>query len=452
MLANVPISINGWNDKLQYMEVDAPLLDLLFYVVGGISCSYAIYGARIPFSSFAGIYLRLVGVFVYLPAYYIYRGGVLANNDASIDMFVYLILLFQILFACLVAWFVWSVKIDFKLKFAKRRGHVLVYNLILLFVITYTVAYFVHYYELIPIFKIASGDFLSVAATLRSDLTHGFEDSSIFSYYRPVTKDLLFFIVFAMIANSRTSFIAKLVLMLLLLVVLLAHLEKAYIVNILFSVVMLRVFRNNKINLTRELYIAIVLISISVFVTYLFFASSFVDAVEYIPYRLMAQIGYVPEQLQLSKPYGALLLQGVNMGGLGRLFEIKFIDISKMAFESVHPDLIMLGISGSSAGLAIADAYMIFGAMGVPLLMVIMLLHFYIDRVIRLSVLSSKVPGLSGAILVSFYIYFICFYPLFLIGSFLGIFNVPYIFQQGLILCMLSVFGLFRVTLVRCLD
>ena len=100
-------------------------------------------------------------------------------------------------------------------------------------------------------------------------------------------------------------------------------------------------------------------------------------------------------------------MQGINFGVLGRLFDIKFIDISKMAFESVHPDLVMLGISGSSAGLAIVDAYMIFGVVGLPLLAIITLLHFYLDRIIRLSILSAKVSGLSNAILNSFYIYLI---------------------------------------------
>jgi hypothetical protein len=349
-----------------------------------------------------------------------------------------------------MAWFVWKLKIGHKIKFVAIAWQVLIYNLLFLATLIYTLGYFVYYHESIPVFKILSGDFLAVAATLRSDLTHGFEGGSIFSYYRPITKDLFFFIAFVLIVYYRKKIVFKILACLSISFVLLAHLEKAYSINIFLALAMLRIIEDKTIKFSKEIYILITLIFIAVLVTYLFFASSFVDAIEYIPYRLMAQIGYVTEQLQISKQYEPLLFQGLNMGSLGRLLEIDYIDISKLAFESVHPDLVALGISGSSAGLAIVDAYMIFGVLGIPFLAIIMALQFYFDKLIRISIFSSNLTGFSFAILMSFYIYFICFYPLFLIGSFLGMFSIPYLFQQGLLLCVLSILLLFKVTFVRC--
>ncbi len=421
--------------------------DLIFYLIGGIGCLCATYYAKIPLSSFSGIYLRFLLVFVYLPGYYLYRGGILYDSQATINFPIYALLFSQILISCTSAWMVWNVGINIKIKFTPKRYFGIKYSTLLFIVIIYTIAYFNNFIDSIPIMKIASGDFLSVGASLRSDLTHGFQESSIFAYYRPITKDLLFLLLFTLIIYKNTKIVFKWILALLLLFVLLAHLEKSYAFTLFLAFVMSKVMQQ-RVPVIKEISLGFVGIAIALLVTYLFFADSLSDAAEYLPLRLMAQIGYIPEQLRLSTPHAPLFLNGINLGSLGRYLDVEFIDISRMAFDSVHPNLSMLGISGSSAGLAISDAYMIFGLIGIPLLFVISVMHFYIDRILRVSIYSATMMGLPKAFLFSLYFYFACFYPLFFIGSFLGIFSVPYIFQQGLLLALLYLIILMKITIV----
>lgn len=425
-------------------------LDILFYVTCGPLVLYSIYFSGVPFLSLTGIYLRMVLVLLYIPAYYIYRGGVNYNESSPILYFVYFLLFFQIAVSAISGMLVWRVRCNVKIKYILRKKHIFIFFLLFFLVVAYTVSYFLTFQEKIPLLQIINGNFLQ-AASSRAELTHDFiSDVVIFSFYRPITKDLLFILLGALILSKQIPRFFRVLCFIVLSFSLLAHLEKSYVLMlamILFSIKNFHSLENRRSEIGLTLVIALLFFS----ATYIFFTENIYEAIQYLPYRLMLQTGYVSEQLSIATSYGALYFEGINMGFVGKMFGIQHIDISKLAWASVHADMDAIGISGSSAGLAAADGYMIFSYLGLLLMPIILALHFFIDRILRRDVVENSDSKRIYPVNHSFYIYLISLYPIYLISSFFGFFAVPYVFQPGLLLAGVVVVAMYsiKITTVR---
>ena len=424
------------------------VFDIAFYTFCGPILLRAIYRSDIPLLSFTGIYLRMVLFLLYIPAYFIYRGGILYTDSSDILSFVYFALLFQIVASAAIGRSAWNAKQKFRLIYVMRKSSHLFFWILLASVSAYSLSYFFIYYEKIPLFQIFHGDFIQ-AATTRAELTHDVgEETGIFSFYRPITKDLIFLLFSPLIIREGGSRLVKLVLFVLLSTTLMAHAEKSYavmLVLLIFSARYLMMPENKKVEAILGASVAVLVLA----ATYLLFAEDFAGAVQYIPYRLMLQTGYVPVQLAVAEPYGPLYLSGINLGFFGRLLDIQHVDISKLAWAAVHGDFEVTGLSGSSAGLGSADAYMILGVFGFFLYPLILYFHFFLDRLLRTAAVDKQNEHDAYSLGRVLYIYLISLYPIFLVSSFLGLFSFPYLFQPGLLLSSVVVLIFYRVKIDR---
>lgn len=419
-------------------------LDILFYVTCGPLVLYSIYFCGVPFLSLTGIYLRMVLVLLYIPAYYIYRGGVNYTQSSPIYYFIYFLLFFQITVSAISGMLVWHIRCNIKIKCLSRKKHILIFWFLFFLTVAYTISYFFTLQEKIPLLQIVNGNFLQ-AASSRAELTHDFiSDAAIFSFYRPITKDLLFILLGALVLSKRIPRFFRLLYFIALSVSLLAHLEKSYVFMMAMILFSIKHFDRSE-NRSSEIGLTLVITLLFFGATYIFFTENIYEAIQYVPYRLMLQTGYVSEQLSIAASYGALYFEGINMGFIGKMLGIQHIDISKLAWASVHTDMDAIGISGSSAGLAAADGYMIFSYLGLLLMPIILAMHFFIDRILRRGVVENSDSRIIYPVDRSFYIYLISLYPVYLISSFFGFFAVPYVFQPGLLLAGVVVVAMYTI-------
>jgi hypothetical protein len=399
----------------------------------------------VPFLSLTGIYLRMALVLLYIPAYYIYRGGINYNETSGIFPLIYFLLFFQNIVGAISALLVWRVKCNIKIKyFLRKKNHALIFWVLVILAVAYTIFYFLTFQEKIPLLQILSGNFLQ-AASSRAEMTHDFAaDATIFSFYRPVTKDLLFILLGALILSKQIPRLLKAVFFIFLSVSLLAHLEKSYVFMLALMLFSLKNFHRSE-NRRAEIELSLAIIILLFAATYIFFSEDVYEAIQYLPYRLMLQTGYISEQLNIAASYGTLYFNGINMGFVGRIFGIQHIDISKLAWASAHMDMDAIGISGSSAGLAAADGYMIFSYLGLLLMPIVFVLHFLIDKILRREIIEGVDLRNIYPVDRSFYIYLISLYPIYLISSFFGFFAIPYIFQPGLLLAVVILIIMYAI-------
>lgn len=421
--------------------------DIIFYASSISLIFYSIYKSKIPTLSLTGIYLRLLLILLIIPGFYLYRGGVGYYDGAPINFLMYNLCLAQILISCICASLAWQKNHAFYINITQRENFNFLLNIFILIVILYTLFYFIYFADRIPIFKIRNVDFLIAGTSDRSFLTHGFEkeQSIIFSYYRPITKDLFFFLSLCLFLKQKNRTFSYFIL-LLSAISLVAHIEKAYVIYMALSFTAFSRLERTQ-SLAGELYIALGLAAATLLSVYLFFAESWLDALEYIPLRLVAQVGYVPTQLDIAGALGPLGLAGFNLGALAGLLGVDQVNISELAWREIHRDLQAAGLFGSSAGLSAADLYMSLGPFGLVLLLPVIYIPCAIDRGLFLSI--AKLDHAETGPGKAFYLFFITFFPLNLLASTLGIFSIPYIFNQNLLVVLLVLLMLAKVRIGR---
>jgi hypothetical protein len=177
----------------------------------------------------------------------------------------------------------------------------------------------------------------------------------------------------------------------------------------------------------------------------MFFSQTLEDAFLYLPTRLAAQVGYVPEQLSIASKDIPLLSRGINFGRAGKMIGTEFLDISKVAWESVHSDLVVLGFTGSSAGSAVAELYMLFGYLGLLLYPIIAMAHYKIDKTLWNSVITLDRLKFSNLLFISMYLYYIGTYSLALLGTAFGMITFPYVFQPGMLLVVITIVLVYQI-------
>ena len=426
------------------------IYDLLYYIVGGLSFAAVVLSKRVPLFSFSGIHLVLCFLFLYIPGYINYRGGVLFNNDGAINVLVLSLFLYQIVSSALCSMLVW-VRNCGKITPVPRGMIFITYSMITIIVLAYCVSYFIYFSVDLPLLQLLNGDFLATAQS-RVNLTHGFDGGAyplIFSWYRPISKDLLLFLLLPLVLykyalNNEFSLLFKTFVFLFLIFSLLAHLEKAYV---LILCLILYIAYNNFKNtgILRTLSFLLLIISAAVLTTYLLFSPTLESAILYLPQRLAAQVGYVPEQLSIASKDIPLWTKGINFGMVGKNFGLHYIDISKVAWESVHSELVRLGFTGSSAGSAVAESYIIFGYLGLFLYPIVAISHYKIDKILWTSVVSLDQVKFSSLIFYSVYLYYIGMYSMALLGTAFGMITFPYVFQPGMVLVCVVIISVYRI-------
>jgi hypothetical protein len=424
--------------------------DWLYYVIGTLPYLWLLVRKPVPLWSVTGVFLTLNFIFVLTPGYYIYRGGISFEEKPEFRFDVYGLLAFQVLAPPLIAGVAWTSRQKLRLHMVPQSSMRSMYVLMLVGTCAYCLFYVGSYWDSLPIGAAFHGDLLS-STLLRSQLTHGVEETNppwYFGYYRILTKDLLFFLAAPVaVFWSKKRVLVSALLAAFTFFMLIVHIEKSYLFTFAFAMYLAwRKFRRPNPFLLASLLV--VSLALAIGASYFLFSDSLSDAVEYIPLRLMAQVGYVSEQLNDLDDYGTLWLRGLDLGALGRVFGIEYIDISRITWERVHASLVQTGLSGSSAGAAVPDLYMICGLFAWPIYVVVLYVHFRVDRMFREACLRSTKGSnltLEYRIRLSFYLYLVTFCPLVLVGSGLGLFSAAYILQPGLLIVAVALLVLIRV-------
>ena len=425
--------------------------DILFYVIGLGFFLYTVIKKSVPLLSFTGIYLVLCFIFIYIPGYYLYRGGVLYNYMSKVDNLLFILFLFQICVSNYIANYSWDKKDKLILGIKKRRYAYKVYYILLGFTVLYGISYFLFFYDVLPILKVLNDRDLFAIAVFRSDLTHSYDAGlypSIFAYYRVFTKDMMFFLLFPLIVSYKLpKWWVKLLILFILFISLLAQIEKSYLLMLIAAIFIYKK-QYAPPGFVSILLMTVGLLGLSVWMSYMFMFDDINSAIMYIPYRLMAQAGYTSEQIDIIKNKIPIFLHGFNFGFIGKYLGIQYIDFSRMAWERVHYGLISIGVkSGSSAGTSITSAYILFGYIGLIVYPFVLYFHFKIDSILRKSVMIYGMNGFLESIMHSFYIYYIIFCPLILFGAIFGIFSVPYILQPSILVVFISFICMFSIKL-----
>jgi hypothetical protein len=424
--------------------------DWLYYGIGTLPYLWLLVRKPVPLWSLTGVFLTLNFIFVLTPGYYIYRGGISFEEHPEFRWDVYGLLSVQVLAPPLVAGIAWKLRQTVRVHMVPRESMRSMYVLLLVGTCAYCLFYLSAYWDSLPIGAALHGDLLS-STLLRSQLTHGLEETNppwYFAYFRILTKDLLFFLAAPVaVFWSKRRVVVSATLGAFTFFMLIVHIEKSYLLIFAFAMYLAwRKFRRpNPFLLASLLGVSVAL---AIGASYFLFSDSLSDAVGYIPLRLMAQVGYVSEQLNDLNDYGTLGLRGLDMGAIGRLLGVEYVDISRITWDRVHASLVKSGVSGSSAGAAVPDLYMICGLFALPIYVIVLYAHFRIDRMFREACLRSTRRSnmtLEHRIRLSFYIYLVTFCPLVLVGSGLGVFSAAYVLQQAVLIVTAALLVLIRV-------
>lgn len=402
----------------------------------------------VPALSLSALFLVLNFIFVVVPGYFNYRGGILYDATAEIDVTAYVLYYLQALIPPLAVYASWRASGPPVLRVKRRSGIMPIYTVALLAVVAYDIVYIVANASQIPLVSVFTGNFDAVAF-LRSELTHGVADSDLpwyFAYYRIFTKDLMFvlsiplflFTPFWRSVPKALGFFA-------LVFLLLMHVEKAYLL-FLFAALYLAQSDFRPPSLKTVMGMAGGVIFLTIIVTYFLFADSLSDTFVYLPTRLSGQTGYVVPQLQEFQQYGFLGLRGIRLGIFDRIFGIDYVDIPALTFSSVHSDLAQAGISGSSAGSSMAELYMIAGYLSPLIYFIAIYLLAQLDKNLRVFATTFRgASNFEARLGRGFYIYFVCFYALEPVTSIFGVFSPVTVFQPALLLTVLLFIIFFQV-------
>jgi hypothetical protein len=423
------------------------IYDYFYYLILLIVNVYCL--KKIPPLSLSGISTFLNVFFLIIPGYFIYRGGVELDRASLIDMKVYFLLFFQSLIIPIIGFFVWNTRSKIKLIIKPRKFILITYIFFLLLVVVYDAFYIKTFLNQIPLLEALSGDKFHAAVdrTLLTQLNDNDNVEWYFKYSKFFLKDITFFLLLPLfVFDLSMNSLSRVLIAIICLFILMLHIEKSYLLLYFFA---LLIVKNNFLITYKK---AIVFLGgfmvLAILGNLYLFTNSVIGSIEYIPYRLMAQSGYVKTQLDI---FNQLDLNGfniINFGILKNLFNAQYVDISKLAWRSVHEDLYKLGIDGTSGGASIVEAYMIFGWYCLILSPVFLYMTLSLDKLIRTSMICS-VNSFSEKIRCSFYVLFICFYPFNVVGSAFGIFNPIYFFTQSLLVVVFIFFMMFKVCLLR---
>ena len=421
------------------------ILDYLYYfiLIGEYLIYFYLAGKKIQLSklNLSNIVVLLNLIFIVMPGYINYRGGVLYSELNDIEIRVYLAYFYQAFISPIIIYLTWKYYKVSIYKISADKYYYYYFSLAIVVILLYALIYVMIGAEYMPLHQAILGN-IELANKYRSNLTHGFLNSGLqgfMGYARLFTKDLAFLFLIPVIITKKYSYILRYFTLFLLIYLLLLHIEKAYLIYLLLALYMSK--EKDLISKENIKFLFIVLIS-SILLNYLFFSDDLYGAINYIIVRAAAQTGYVYTQLQIWDSYGALWERGFYTGIFSRIFNIDYVDISKLAFDYVHG---IAGLEGSSAGIAIVDLYFASGYLAYILYPILFYIIICVDKKLYYNFyVNNNCINLYDSLKKSLYIYFVCFYSLGAMGSIMSILSPITIFQVPLLLCIFIFYWLYN--------
>jgi hypothetical protein len=432
------------------------LLIFIFFIV------YMLFAPKtgIRLYSFSNVFYFLCFLMIGIPGFYVSNGTAdpvinekfIRGMDWSL-YWLYLYSMFSATFGLLIGNTLGKDKIV-RIMINPINKELLILSLV--FIIIYSVLFFL-WLPTIPLIDVFGSSSIAELAMSRLKITHGFIDLNppfAFRYWRNFLQYFLpaiFLITFAKrrILGKNLWSIYTISLLFFTFFCLTFTLEKASLVYfavsifLVFSVTQNQSLSNGKG--IRELFsgkllVLLLFLVATIALMYKFFMNG--AGLEGALSRIMRQTASNYLQILYFDESGALGLGGLN----SRFLEMLGVadpeaTFSKMAIREIYPKLHDSSLSGAAGGMYGTNIFFIFGAFGLPLVFLYIIVLGILDKIFSNTVFNEKNIK-SFHILVAFYAIFCSWYAMRAFSSPLAVFSFDFLLNPSLIL-LLMFFSIF---------
>lgn len=337
-------------------------------------------------------------------------------------------------------------------------------NIVLVFIILYSIAYF-YWLPVIPINSLIAGTDIYSLTIERMQVTHSmdiiFKVPVLFRYWRNILQPvfLAFFILLTLNLNLKrlSSKLLWAVTGLFLIYCSIFTLEKAPVIYILIALIFVGYIIQPPGSYIKLLLKGLSGRNLSIIVIG-FFAivimyKSFMGAdmaniktiFNTIWSRLAAQSASTYLQIEYVRKYtGFIGLNGIDLPLIKHFINYNYIDLSKMAIIDMFPSIAKQGYVGAAGGLSLAQLYFCFSWLAFPLFFLFTFLMGFIDTILLNTIYKPKKSDPSRNINIAFYSAFSTYFSMALVSSVFVIFAIPTILNPGVIIYLLFYFLLIK--------
>jgi hypothetical protein len=312
----------------------------------------------------------------------------------------------------------------------------------LIFIIVYSLAYFTWLPE-IPLNSMLKGDVGILEVTIsRVAITHQLselmETPFVFRYWRNFLQSLFLIIfLYVFLKHFGGSLLEKLFIFLLFVYLgycFLFTLEKAPFLEILIAIFMVS-FIQRKFPLIKFL-IFIGIFFISTFAMYIYFMGveldNYFELFSLVWERLGKQSVSTYFEIEYIRENGFLLLNGIKMPIINKIFILDYVDIGRWAYEVMFPGYTEMGTIGAAGGMSLAELYFCFSWFSLPLFFIFTIIYGFFDAVFLNAVFSERSTEKARKIHLAFYAAISALYSFAISSSVFMLFAFPTIFNPSI--------------------
>lgn len=404
--------------------------------------------------SFSNVFFALVYLIVVIPGYHISAGiadsVIFDNFYRGFDFDLYLIYLATAVMVPIGILFGNAIVGGKYIAVQLHRRFELRWKISVFVCIVYGVLFFVWLPE-VPLYKLFQGSSLLDLAYSRLFITHGFVDLNPplpFRYWRNILQVyvVVLFIIFLVTEKKMGRNIRYFRLLIFFIFTswcLFFTLEKASFAYFLFSIFLVfSIIKHGRfINTLRykdvlkfKGFVFIGIFFLFILLMYSFFMGS-VDVMG--PFsRMLRQTSSNYLQIQYVRDLGYSGVGGLGSIVFNYLGAEKVVDFSKIAIIDIYPSKHSSELSGSAGGMFATNIYFMFGWVSLPLTFLYLVGLGIFDKIFCNSAFNQKNVN-SSPVLISFYVIYCSWYPMYALSTPLKIFSLNFIFSPQLIIFLI---------------
>ena len=325
----------------------------------------------------------------------------------------------------------------------------------LIFIFVYSLAYFIWLPE-IPLNSLLKGDTGILEVTVsRVAITHQLselmETPFVFRYWRNFLQSLFLIIFLYIFLKYIGGSLLEKLLILLLSVYLgycfLFTLEKAPFLEILIAIFIVS-YTQRKFPLLKFV-IFIGIFFISTFFMYIYFMGvgldNYIDLFSLVWGRLGKQSASTYIEIDYIRENGFLLLNGIKMPIINKIFNLDYVDIGRWAYEVVSPEYTEMGTIGAAGGMSLAELYFCFSWFSLPIFFIFTIIYGFFDAVFLNAVFSDRSTEKARKIHLAFYAAISALYSFAISSSVFMLFAFPTIFNPSMLFILALYYCIFDV-------
>ena len=325
----------------------------------------------------------------------------------------------------------------------------------LIFILVYSLAYFSWLPE-IPLNSLIKGDIGVLELTIsRVAITHQLSELMeipfVFRYWRNFLQScfLVLFLYYFLKYRSK-GLLEKLLIFSLFLYLgycFLFTLEKARFLETFISIFIVS-FVGRKVPL-EKIVLFISTFMIFILIMYIYFmgakVENFIDFFTLLSGRLAEQSASTYLGIEYVRSNGFLLLNGISMPIINKIFTIDYVDIGRWAYEVMIPAYTEMGTIGAAGGMSLAELYFCFSWFSLPIFFFFTIIYGFFDAVFLNSVFSERSTLKAREIHLAFYAAISALYSFAISSSVFLLFAFPTILSPQLIFILVLYCSLIEI-------